>query len=161
MNIRTLHVLVHPGFYSSWMRKHGEKDKIDPEILKMEADLIETYRQKIGTLGNEDVLVILAPTQGAHFKTDVAEGESWVALARDAKTQLGKRCMSVSNPQILENTSRRVSEKDSVDGMMKYLNARGFRITEETACEVWGAAAEECVVQVADAIFYQAPLRKR
>jgi hypothetical protein len=99
MKVSMLHFLVHPGHRVAYNKHSGVF--FDGSEVAEDVRLCGRYRERIGSLEEEDVLVVFSPVSFGSFRGDVSDGSSWASVARYGKERLGRRCIVVSGPSFL------------------------------------------------------------
>ena len=143
---------------------------------------MKAYRRKIDSLGEKDVLVIFTPSlRPEHEKldrdlnesmregrvgdaVDLLKGNKWLGLLKRAEKKLGERCFTFSNPLFLPPFPPKVLHRPRMSDVDEKLGSRGFNVTAETPCEVWGTSLSSmdtsCVVNTAETVMDYFRLKK-
>lgn len=167
----TLHFLVHPG-YGTVNRRLGEN--MSREWMQQEKRLFRRYREKLGSLGEDDVLVIFTPmVRPEHeqlekgfdeaFKQgrcgdarELLKSNRWLGVVKKAQELMGNRCLTFPSPLFLPPFRPVVDRSPRMSDVDEELKKRGFEVTPETPCQVWGTSLSSmdtsCVVNTAEKI---------
>lgn len=143
MKVGTLHFLVHPGYELA----RDEWDKVGMQLsdaqIKNEQELIQRYRDKVDSMGGEDVLVIFS-SEGLLYRDCLRQSKQWMQLEGYAREKMGRRCIALSNPQHLGGRG-----DSNMERVQRILEQRGFETSQDTQVEVWGEKAMGCVARTA------------
>jgi hypothetical protein len=148
--VGTLHVLMHPGSLLETKKKRG--NPVSEGDLNIERKLLDVFRRKIDLLGTDDVLLIFSSAGRGHLD-DIRKNEEWTLIERYARQRLGRRCISLSSPSFLRGDAAQTQEKTGLGRVGQILQSRGFKILQDTPCEVWGQTAIICLPETAEQLF--------
>lgn len=139
--ISKLHILVHPGFI---MEEDLREDQPYEEDTEAGTKLLIDYEEKAKTLGQDEVMVIIAPSRISLLKKHKKLDKPYVQTIEKIKSILGDRVI------VLMDRLDFFQEEEVRDKLKRVLTARGYYFDENVLSEAYGETLGCCVDDAAE-----------